>query len=356
MTRPILFAEVPGFYAAVERAEDPALAARPVIVGGDPRKRGRVQAATADALALGVEPEMPMLEALRLCPQARAVRTNMSHYREVSRALMAALRATLPRLEPFGLGAVYANLPAADDVEARARALRAAVRDRLDLPLRVGVASGKFLARLAAQEVAEEGLHRIAAGQERAFLGPLPVTRLDGVGRKTAARLAELGARSVDDVIALGRERLQEVFGAHGLRIYGYANGSEDEPVRDARHPRSISRESTVRAEPLDLSVLSELLTSLARQLELELGRQGLAAGRVTLKLRFLDQGTTTRTRTLADPVAGATPLLEVAQGLLARTPAGARPVRGIGLQLAGLVAAEEGGRQLPLFSERSDL
>jgi nucleotidyltransferase/DNA polymerase involved in DNA repair len=322
-----------------------------VIVGGDPRKRGRVQAATPDALRAGVELESPMLEALRVCPQAKAVRTNMAHYREVSRKLMIALRRCLPSLEVFGMAAVYADLPSGDDATARAEALRRTVRDGLDLPLRVGVASGKFLARLAAEEIPEEGLHCIPVGGEEAFLSPMPVTRLDGVGRKTAATLAELGAHTIGDVRRLGRARLQDLFGAHGLRIHAYANGSDDEPVRASR-PRSVSREATVRGEALDVPVLVEQLSGLAQILEQELMRQGLAAGKVTLKLRFADQGTTTRTQTLADPVTAAPVLLDVAQGLLARTPAGARPVRGVGLQLAGLVGATESDRQLSLFQD----
>jgi DNA polymerase-4 len=353
MARTILFAEVPGFYAAVERAEDPALATRPVIVGGDPRKKGRVQAATPDALAAGVEVDMPVIEALRLCPQARAVRTHMARYREVSRGLMTAMRGVLSRLEGFGMAGAYADVSGADDGEARALLLCARVRERLDLPLRVGIASAKYLARLAAQELAEEGVHRVPAGGEHAFLAPLPVTRLDGVGSKTASRLAEIGVHTIGEVYSLGRERLQEVFGTHGLRIYGYAAATDAEPVRVLPHPRSLSRESTVRAESRDHAVLVEQIASLAQQLEGELSRQGLAAGKVTLKLRFADQGTTTRTQSLVDPLRAAPPLLEVAQGLLARTPAGAREVRGVGLQLTALVPADEGERQLALFTGR---
>ncbi len=350
--RRILFAEVPGFYAAVERAEDPALSTRPVIVGGDPRKRGRVAAATSDALRAGVELDMPVLEALRLCPEARALRTNMPHYREVSRGLMAALRGVLPVLEAFGIGAVYANFAASDDAEQRAALLQDTVRDRLGLPPRVGIASAKFLARLATQDLPERGVRRIPNGEEQVYLSPLPVTRLDGVGRKTAATLAALGVHTIGDVRELGRDRLQEVFGAHGLRIYAYSVGSDDEPVRSARHPSSISRESTVRTESLDLSALNEQLAGLAQQLEQELLRQGLAAGKVTVKLRFADQGTTTRTQTLGAPLVAAPALLAVAQMLLGRTPAGARPVRGIGLQLGALMAAGETDRQLALFPD----
>lgn len=351
MARTILFAEVPGFYAAVERADDPSLATRPVIVGGDPRKRGRVQAATCDARDAGVRVDMPMLEALQLCPQARAVRTNMGHYREVSRRLLIALRGVHAQLEPFGLGAAYAEFSrAASAVETVATHMQRAVRAELGLPLRVGLASGKFLARLAAEAVAEEGVRRIPHGEEQGFLAPLDVTRLDGVGRKTAATLAALGARCIGDVAALGRARLQALFGAHGARIHGYATGRDDEPVRAAAHPQSISRESTVRSEPLDLFVLLEQLAGLAQQLEAELQRQGLEAAKVTLKVRYADQGSETRSRKLTGRLIHSGELLSVAEQLLRRTQAGARPVRGLGLQLSALVPAGKGDRQLDLF------
>lgn len=349
--RTVLFAEVPGFYAAVERAEDPALAKRPVIVGGDPRKRGRVQAATSDALAAGVVLDMTVLEALQVCPQGRAVRTNMRRYREVSRRLMTTLRGVHPQLETFGIGGAYGDLSSAvHPAREIADLMCEQVTEALGLPLRVGLASGKFLARLAA-EIGSASVHEVLPGREHEFLAPLDVTRLDGVGRKTAATLAELGARTIGEVVALGRDRLEEVFGTHGLRIHAFATGRDDEPVRAERHPQSVSRESTVRGEPLDLTVLSEQLSGLAQELEEELQRQGLATGKVTLKVRYGDdQATASRTRTLAEPTRRAADLLDAAVHLLGRTQAGARPVRGLGLQLAALAPAGEGDRQLDLF------
>ncbi len=359
MERRILFADVPSFYAAVERAQDPSLAGRPVLVGGDPRKRGRVQSATRDALAQGVEIDMPMLEALKRCPQARALRTDMARYREVSRRLLATYRDVVPRLEPFGLAAMYGELSgtdASDSDAALGEALRDAVRRELGLPVRVGIASGKFVARLAAEELEDEGFVRLRPEEEADFLAPLPVTRLDGVGRKTAASLAEFGAATIGDVRALGRDRLQEAFGVHGLRIYANAAGDGGEPIRATAHPQSISREATVRDESLDVGVLGDQLGGLAHQLEVELARQKLVAGKLTLKLRFADEGTTTtRTQTLASPVSGAAGLLRVAETLLARTPAGIRPIRSIGLQLAALAPDSERDRQLSLFTPSED-
>jgi nucleotidyltransferase/DNA polymerase involved in DNA repair len=352
MARCVLFAEVPAFYAAVARADDPTLAGRPVIVGGDPRKRGRVQAASADAIAAGVALDMPMLEALRHCPRARAVRTEMARYREVSRRLFAVLRGIEPQLEVFGLAALYADVSdRADASEELGGRLIGAVDRALGLPLRVGLGAGKFLARIAAEEVrGEHGVVRIAPGTEAAFLGPLPASRLDGVGRKTAATLAGMGAHTIADIVRLGRDRLQAELGPHGLRIYACATGSDFEPVRAARHPKSVSRESTLRGEPLDGAVFAEQLAGLAQQLEEELARMGLAAGRVAVKVRFADQGTTTRSATLPRPTADAAELRQAAHRLLERTAAGARPARGLGIQLSRLEPAAEADRQLDLF------
>ena len=364
MNRAVLFAEVPHFYASVERADGPSQETRPLIVGGDPRRRGSVQAAGPEALAAGVRVGMPMLEALRLCPRARSVRTDMTRYREVSRRLFACLRRCFDRLEPFGLGAAYLDVTGDPETpEVIAERLREGVRDQLGLPLRVGIASGKFPARLAAEELEElqgegadsqgGGVRLIPPGREQAFLHPLPASRLEGVGQKTAARLAELGASSIGDVVALGRERLQEVFGMHGLRIYDCASGVDEAPVRAARHPQSLSREATVGGEPCDLAALGEGLQDIARHLEAELRLQGLTAGKVSLKLRFADQATTTRSRTLNSPTSSAAEIQEVAARLLDRTQAGSRPVRGLGIQLAKLAPAAERPAQLDLFPPR---
>jgi nucleotidyltransferase/DNA polymerase involved in DNA repair len=350
----LLFAEVPSFYASIERGDDPVLADRPVLVGGDPRKRGQVLAASLDALAAGVHLEMTMLEALEVCPRAKAVRTDMKRYREVSRRLFAALRRELPRLEPFGLGAAYFDVSGASlEPERQGDVLRERVLAELSLPLRVGIASSRFLARIAAERVGRDGVVRVAPSEEARLRAELPVTRLDGVGRKTAATLAEGGAHTIGDVISLGRERLEALFGAHGIRIHDTACGADEAPVRAAIHAQSLSRESAVRGEALDIGVLSELLQNLARELEGELALQGLSAGRITLKIRYADQQRITRSTTLASPTASAGEIQRAAGDLLARTQAGSRPLRGVGIQLARLAPAQESDRQLSLFPQR---
>jgi DNA polymerase-4 len=355
MTRTILYAEVPSFYASIERADHPSLVDRPIIVGGDPRKRGLVQSATADVLAAGVTLEMPMIEALQRCPEARVFRTNMGRYREVSRQLHAWLRRGFERLEPSGLGAAFFDLkPPSETPEAIAARVRTIVRRELGLPLRAGIASGKLIARLAAEEAGEGGIRKIAAGEEQAFLHPLPVTRLEGVGEKTAAKLAELGARSIGAIPAVGRERIEEGLGMHGLRILAFAAGRDDRPVRATRHPQSVSREATLRGESRDLGVLAEHLHDLAQHLASELRLQGLIAARVALKVRFADQTVATRSLTPTAPVVAPADIQAAAFTLLERIGAGSRSVRRLRLQLAGLLLEGAADRQLDLFSPSS--
>jgi nucleotidyltransferase/DNA polymerase involved in DNA repair len=351
VSRVILFAEVPCFYAAVERADDPTLAGRPIIVGGDPRKRGRVQGASEEALAAGVTLDQPVHEALKRCPEARAVRTNMKRYREVSGRLFVCLRRGFDRLEPFGLGGAYMDLTRSPQPpEEIARRLMGIVAAELGLGLRAGISTGKFHARLAAEEIGASGCRRVDSDQLGAFLSPLPVTRLEGVGAKTAATLAELGAHRIGQLLEIGPDRLQEALGTHGLRIHAYAAGHDDRPVRAARHPKSLSRETTLDAS-LDFSVLAAQLEDLARRLEADLRAQALSAGRVTVKLRFSDRATNSRSKTLAAPISSFAEIHRVAVGLLPQMSAGSRPARILGIQLGRVQRAEESDRQLDLFS-----
>lgn len=355
MKRTVLYVEVPNFYASIERADHPDAVDRPAVVGGDPRKRGLVQSASADALARGVELEMPVVDALRHCPDSRLFRTDMVRYREVSRQLFAWLRRDVDQLEASGLGAAFFDLSRTEGVpEEIAAGMREVVRRELGLPLRAGIGSGKSIARLAAEEAGEGGIRRIAAGGEGAFLAPLPVTRLEGVGAKTAETLAGLGAWTIGEVLALGRDRLERELGTHGSRIVAFAAGRDDRPVRATGHAQSMSREATLAASSRDLGVLQEQLERLAQNLAGELQRQGLYAARVALKLRFADQTPVTRSLTLPAPTAAAAEIHAVALTLLERGDAGSRAVVGLGLQLAGLLRQVATDPQLDLFPTTS--
>jgi len=351
---PLVYADVPGFYAEVERAANPALAQRPVLVGGDPRKRGLVQAATADALAAGVALDMPIVDALERCPQARALRTDMPRYREADKRLRAVLARFAARIEAAGLGAAWLE-PEADagSLAALADGLRSAVARELRLPLRLGAAPVKFLARLAAEEAGLERFLAIDAGEVGAFLRPLPVSRLPGVGARTEARLAELGVRTVGELVAAGRDRVERALGNHGLAILAAASGQGDDRLR-ASGAQSLSQETTLAEDTVDRAQLVEPLRALAEGLERGLALEGLAARRLALKLRYADGERITRTVSLERGVRGAAEILEVALALLGRTQAGTRPVRLVGLGASSLQRPRRDERQLDLFGQRA--
>jgi DNA polymerase-4 len=351
----LIYAVVPGFYAEVERAADPGLASRPVMVGGNPRKRGLVQSATSDALEAGVVVGMLMREALERCPRARALRTDMRRYRDIASRLRACFRRLTDRVEPAGFEAAFLEPRRPEEsVEELAESLRESVREELQLPLRVGIAPAKFLAKIAAEEAGTSGILRVDAGEVPSFLAPLPVSRLPGVGAKTEAKLGELSVYTVAEVAALDRRVLEEHLGNHGLAILGYAQGRDGTRLRAAAHSRSLSQESTLDSDELELPVIQERIEELARRLEASLLLERLAAKRVTLKLRYADQEQTTRSRTLVRPVAASRELAALAEDLLGRTQAGIRPVRLVGLAVASLIRSRRDDRQLDLFSSQS--
>jgi DNA polymerase-4 len=326
-----------------------------VIVGGDPRRRGLVQDATADAMANGVLPGMTMEEALQRCPRARAIRTHMPRYREAAQRVRACLRRRVERFEADGLSGAYLDISDLDEpAQALAESLQRAVGAELRLPLRMGIASNKLLARLAAEaEVA--GALEIKPGAEAEFLNGLPVARLPGVGRHTEERLAQLGVRQVGELAAIDPAILGEAIGhRRGLELHALAHGQGDSRVRGDRYPGSLSQEATLGGAETDLMVLTEQLDRLAHGLEGALRLQGIAARRVVLKLRYADSQTTTRSRTLSHSVSTAAEIALVARGLLERTRAGDRPVRLVGIGLSAFSRARKDDRQLDLFPRRS--
>ena len=350
----LLYAWVPGFYAEVERRDHPELRTRPVVVGGDPRKGGKVQSVTPDARAQGVREGMAVIEALERCPHARALRTDMRRYREVANQLRACFRRETPRVEPGGLGAAWLDIAgAAEPVEPVGERLRVRVRDDLGLPLRVGSAPLKFLAKVAAERFEDVEVLHVAAADMPGFLGDLPVACLPGVGPRMVERLEELHVTTARELRALDRRVVEERFGNHGLSVLAYAEGRDASAIRATPHRRSVSQETTLEEPELDRGLLEERVAELARGLEAGLAVEQLAAKKLVLKVRYADQEETTRSRTLRQPVVEAADLARLAAELLGRTHVGQRPIRGLGLTAHGLVRGRRDDRQLELFAGR---
>jgi len=254
-------------------------------------------------------------------------------------------------VEPVSLEAAFLDASlASESAEAIAGRLAERVRAVLGLSLRVGIASARFLARLAAEEASAGESYRIAPGAEAAFLAPLSVERLPGVGPRTLETLGRMGVRSVADLLVVSRDSLERELGNHGLRILELASGQGDATVRGHRHPHSLSRERSFRETEFDRAEMEGCLQHLCGLLGDGLQEQGLGGRRITLKVRFEDQQTTTRTRTLATPATRAAEIYPLALALLDRTEAGSRGVRLLGVSLGGLGSRPD-DRQLDLFS-----
>lgn len=351
MSPRLLYAEVPGFYAAVERAANPSFAERPLIVGGDPRKRGVVQAATPDAIAEGVAEGMLVLDALTRCPRARAVRTDMSRYREAGKRMRACLRGVSERLEPEGLGAAVLEVTERREASGDlARAVREHLFSELKLSARIGIAPVRFVAQLAAREAGPEGFRVVDAADVVRFLAPLPAQRLPGVGPNTVERLASLGLRTAGEIAEAGRETLEKELGNHGLSIWASAMGQGSDRIRTSPHPRTVSQETTLPVGERDRAVLSQVLATLADGLAHHLTLEGLTAKRLVLKVRFSDGDQITRTRSREAPLAERSELLAAAEELLERAEVGERSLRLLGLSVTRLDPRTGSDAQLPLF------
>jgi DNA polymerase-4 len=348
----IVFVWVPGFYAAVEQADNPALRGRPVVVGGDPAKRGMVTSASREARARGVEEGMEARRALELCPDAALRPTRLPRYRELAADLRALLRAETDRIEELGLDGTFLELESTSDSLSRAAALCVRVQAELGLTAVAGIGPTRFVAQLAARHAGPGGLRQVTAAQAESFLGEFPVTEIWGLGPATAQKLAERGVRTIAELRSLDAAALAEIAGRSAATFLSYARGADVEPLRPKPRARSLSQERTLEEPLVDLRALGELLQSLAEHLERALARERRSARSLTLGLQFLDGTSVSRTAQLAVPASEGRVLADAAQELLARTHAGARAVRRVRLAVAALERAGSGEepRQLRLF------
>ncbi len=320
MRRPgptILHADLDSFYASVEQRDDPALRGRPVIVGG-----GVVLAASYEAKACGVRTAMGGRLARQLCPQAAVVPPRMTAYAEASKAVFAIFERTSPLVEALSIDEAFLDVRGLEHISGSpteiAARLRAEVRDEVGLPITVGLACTKFLAKVASGVAKPDGLLVIPAGSELAFLHPLPVERLWGVGRVTSARLHERGITTVRQVAALGELALVEMLGrAAGRQIHALANNRDPRPVRARRRRRSIGAQRALgrraRAPAEVQAALMTLIDRVARRLR----AARRACRTVVLRLRFNDFSRATRSHTMAQATTRTATLLRVARGLL---------------------------------------
>jgi DNA polymerase-4 len=343
------------FYAAVEVLDDPSLRGRPVVVGGSPRSRGVVSSATYEARAFGVRSAMPTAQAYRLCPQAVFTPVRMERYVAVSRRVMAIFRSYTPLVEPLSLDEAFLDVAGCErlfgDGPAIGRALKERVRRELGLVVSVGVSFNKFLAKLASDLEKPDGFVVITPENVRRRLDPLPLSRMWGVGAKTAPRLEALGLRTFADVRKADPERLVSELGGLGAHISRLSRGEDDRPVQPAWEAKSIGSERTFERDLSSLDAMERELLDLAEEVGRRARADGSAGRTVQLKVRFHDFRTVTRSKTLERATDITREIYETARDMLRRRAGvtGAR-VRLLGVQLQQLGPA--GAGQGSLFEE----
>ena len=351
----ILHADVDAFYASVEQRDDPVLRGRPVIVGA-----GIVLAASYEAKAFGVRTAMGGARARRLCPHAVVVSPRMSAYSEASKALFRVFEDATPLVEGLSIDEAFLDVRGmrrlAGTPEEMAIRLRAAVRERVGLPISVGVARTKFLAKVASGVAKPDGLIVVPPDRELAFLHPLPVERLWGVGPITAAKLRERGFERVGDVAQLGEAALVSMVGrAAGRQLPALAHNRDPRRVRVGRRRGSIGSQRALGLRPRSTEAIDAVLVGLVDRVTGRMRKAGRVGRTVTLRLRFRDFSRATRSHTLPRPTSETETILTTARWLLTTaTPLIERQ----GLTLVGIsVANLEDGRAVQLvlpFERRS--
>ncbi|GMU74820.1 MAG: DNA polymerase IV [Gammaproteobacteria bacterium] len=340
--RRIIHLDMDAFYASVEQRDDPALRGRPVAVGGAPGSRGVVAAASYEARAFGVRSAMPTARALRLCPDLVVVRPDFPRYREASQRVMAIMRQATPLVEPLSLDEAYLdvteNLWGEPLAMVVARRLKERIREELALTASAGVAPNKFLAKIASGWRKPDGLTVIAPARVEAFLQKLPVEALWGVGPVTARKLRAIGIERLVDVRAVDPAALAGAVGSLAGWLRQLAQGEDPRPVRPDRPRKSVSAETTFASDLDAPAAQAEAIRRLAEQVAASLAKRRLRARTVTIKVRYGDFTTVTRSHTEAAATADAGVIGSRALALLARTEAISRPVRLLGVGTHGLV------------------
>ena len=340
----ILHVDMDAFFVSVEEVFDPSLKGKPVVVGGSAEGRGVVSAASYAARKFGIHSAMPIAKAKRLCSHAIFLLGSHRLYSEYSTKVFEILRSYSPLVEPMSLDEAFIDLTGCKKLHGpilkTAETIRNEIRDRLGLNASIGIATNKLMAKIASTYCKPNGMLWIAPGSEQRFLAPLPIKRIPGIGLKDCAKLNRMGVKSVADLSRLPLELLEETHGKCGVSLYRKAIGINCSPVNaETEDPRSISRETTFASDSTDLLFLESTLSYLTEKTTAQLRSNGLFAKTVTLKLRYSDFKTVTRSQTLDWTTAADHTLLKTATKILRKLFDGRMQVRLIGISLSSLTA-----------------
>ncbi|KAA3647758.1 MAG: DNA polymerase IV [Chloroflexi bacterium] len=354
--RKIIHLDLDAFYCAVEELLDPSLKGKPFAVGGSPTGRGVVTSCSYPARAFGVHSAMPMARAVQVCKELVIVRGSRDEYSRRSRQVMKVLRQATPLVEQISIDEAFLDVTDNEKLaSAVAKELQARILDETGLPNSLGVATNKLIAKVASDVGKKAGdgkdypnaIQVVPPGREAEFLAPLPTKALWGVGPKTAARLAELGIRTIGDIASWPQDDLRRRFGQHGGDLARRAKGIDTRPVSTSRETKSVSQEITFREDISDETELKQALRKQAERVAKALAYKDLKGKTVKIKLRWPDFTTLTRQTTLAAPTDEAEIIYKTGLQLMNANRKPGQAVRLIGVGVSNL---EKPGKQLTLW------
>lgn len=342
--------DVDAFYASVEIRDNPELRGKPVAVAGSSR-RAVVLTASYEARPFGVKSAVPLYKALSACPQLVVVPPNMQKYKETSRRIFEIFERRGHKVQGLSMDEAFLDFGGVslDEAVELAQAVRAEIFAEVGLTVSAGVATGKMVAKILSDSCKPNGLQALRPGEEAAFLAPMPVGRLWGVGPKTQARIAEIGITTIGDVAALTPERAREIFGSWGFEVCELARGIDRRPVEADRETKSISTEETFEYDVRDERRLRELLKEQAIELAQKLERENLSACTIGIKIKRADFKIVVRQTNLAEPTAEARRIYAAAVHCLRRAEIANTPIRLLGTRVASLVSGAP--KQTNLFA-----
>jgi DNA polymerase-4 len=345
--RKIIHIDMDAFFASVEQLDTPALRNRPLIVGGDPQGRGVVAACSYEARRFGIHSAMSCARAYKLCPDAVFVRPRKDRYREVSMQIMAVFQEYTDLVEPLSLDEAFLditeNKKKIPSATWTAEAVRRDIVHRTGLTASAGVSCNKFLAKVASDINKPDGITVITPEQALPFIRSLPVRKFYGVGRVTEKRMHSMGIRTGADLERFSLQELTATFGRAGAFFYDIVRGRDNRPVRPSRGRKSIGTETTLRQDIRDISAMRTILSGQAEQIGHALAVKELAARTLTLKIRYRDFTTVTRSVTPSCLFICSADIVNRVPSLLAATEAGRQQVRLLGLAVSNLCPVREG-------------
>ena len=351
----ILHIDMDAFYASIEERDRPGLRGKPMVVGGNPHKRGVVAAANYAARYFGVHSAMPTAQAKRLCPHLIVLPPRHAYYAQVSQHIRDIFHRYTPLVEPLSLDEAFLDVTHSHRLFGEAARIgwriKREIRDELTLTASVGVAHNKFLAKMASDASKPDGFLVIMPANAQSFLDSLPVAKLWGVGKVGNRRLEKLGIHAIRELRASPRAVLDDLFGSWGETLWKLVHGIDDRAVIPDHKAKSLSHETTFAEDITDVKALRGWLLDLTRQVATRLRRNHLRGRTVHLKIRFANFRTITRSHTLSQSTDITQELWNAALELLTRNlPIPPRGVRLLGFSVSGFDSVES--RQADLFSE----